>query len=232
MNEKLKVLISDVMLETPGSVETEVYHQLVHFVSEFCRRTKCWEVVAHADARACEPITQIKGVSDAVVLSCPYFAYDKDVPGSYLINEAYRPPCCGAESGIGAGTTGGPINVTTCGTLSSNIIIPRPYYNVSIHGSVEIIPPYIPVADVDNAFKAKLFLYPSLHGEYFPDDIIEENAHLIINGTVAKMTRMPKRPYTDLNLSQIKEAEFNKGLVWFVNRLDRRRTGGNVGVMG
>ena len=220
------------MLETPGSVETEVYHQLVHFLSEFCRYSKCWQVVSYADARACEPITQIKGISDAIVLSCSYFAYNKSVPSTHLINEAYRPRCCGAESGIGAGTTGGPINVSTCGSTSSDMIIPKTYYNISIHGSVEILSPYIPVGDADNAFKAKLFLYPSLHGEYFPEDIIEENSHLIINGTIAKMTRMPKRPYTDFNLSQIKEAEFNKDLVWFTNRLNRRRTGGNVGVMG
>ena len=237
-------LLPDVMIETPGATEEQVKHSLVHFASEFIRDTRCWQKIMYASVSAEDPFVQLSLPGDSNILEVPYLGYTYEYYNEYyahkayrqdtymarLINQAYRPRCPGAETGMGAGSQGGPIEIS--GDCSVDNKIPGQYYNVSSKGKIELLSPYIPAFDGDNALKAKVFLQPSLHGVTFPEDIIIENFQLFIDGTILRMIREPNKPYSNYDLYNFKMQDFKVQKSRFMNRLGRRRTGASGGVSG
>ena len=244
MNKVLFNLLPDVMIETPGATEEQVKHALVHFSAEFIRDTRCWQKILYASVSNLNPVAKLSLPGDSMVLEVPYLAYSYEYFNEYyshkayrqdtymarLINQAYRPHCCGAETGMGAGSQGGPIEIG--GFCQNDYIIPGKYYNVSSDGKIELISPFIPAMDGSQALKAKVFLQPSLHGITFPEDIIVENYQLFIDGAILRLIREPNKPYSNYDLYNFKMQNFKVQKSRFLNRLDRRRTGTSGGVCG
>ena len=88
---------------------------------------------------------------------------------------------------------------------------PATYYFLSSNNKIRLVP--IPASTVINYYDARVALKPKLTATTIPDIIANKFDELLIHGALSRIYAIPRKPWTDPNLSSYHLALFERGVL-------------------
>lgn len=181
-------LLPDIQVEIPEIPSFVAQRSLIRAMREFCEETRAWRISFNASTLADDPLL-------------PLISYFPDF--TELVDVITIKNVDGGE----------PVEPRTYAWFDKNLsdwrsdsAIDANYYVLEDNNTIRLVP--YPTETIVNKYYVRAAIKPLLTTTTLDDRMVNKYSETLIHGALAKLYAIPRKPWTDLQLASIHDAQF------------------------